>query len=143
MNLADIPLFSMLRGRLGHLNEREKIIAQNVANTDTAGYVPEDLQTFSFSAKVQQQRLQMNAAGGTMATTQAGHMASRNPRPAGGAFKTIKTPDSEMTLNGNSVVLEDEMIKMNDARMQYDAAISFYQKSLGLLKMAVRAPGRG
>ncbi|MEW5688411.1 MAG: flagellar basal body rod protein FlgB [Pseudomonadota bacterium] len=144
MNLAEIPLFSMLRGRLGHLNERQKVIAQNVANTDTAGYVPDDLKPFSFSAKVEQQRLQMATTGAqSMAATQAGHMASRNPRPPGGGYRTIKSPDSETTLNGNSVVLEDEMIKMSDSRMQYDAAISFYQKSLGLLRMAVRAPGRG
>ena len=145
MNLAEIPLFSMLRGRLGHLNERQKVIAQNVANTDTAGYVPDDLKPFSFDARVQN-RLQMNQASSgaqMMASTHAGHMASRNPRPPGGGYKTVKSPDSETTLNGNSVVLEDEMIKMSDSRMQYDAAISFYQKSLGLLRMAVRAPGRG
>jgi flagellar basal-body rod protein FlgB len=40
------------------------------------------------------------------------------------------------------VVLEDQMIKMTDARMNYDAAIGFYQKSLSLLRMAARAPGR-
>ena len=31
MNLAEIPLFAMLRGRLGHLSERQRVIAQNVA----------------------------------------------------------------------------------------------------------------
>lgn len=144
MNLAEIPLFSMLRGRLGHLNERQKVLAQNIANTDTPGYVPDDLKAFSFDAKVQQQRSQMSASGAqTMAATHAGHMSPRNPRPPGGGYKTMKSPDSETTLNGNAVVLEDEMIKMSDSRMQYDAAISFYQKSLGLLRMAVRAPGRG
>ena len=55
----------------------------------------------------------------------------------------MKSPDSETTLNGNSVVLEEEMIKMSDARMNYDAAISFYQKSLGMLKLAIRKPGAG
>jgi flagellar basal-body rod protein FlgB len=46
-------------------------------------------------------------------------------------------------MDGNGVVLEDEMIKMTDARMNYDAAIGFYQKSLGMLRTAIRAPGRG
>jgi len=40
------------------------------------------------------------------------------------------------------VVLEEEMIKMSDSRMQYDAAIGFYQKSLNLLRLAARPPGR-
>jgi flagellar basal-body rod protein FlgB len=59
-----------------------------------------------------------------------------------GAFKTVKGADTETTLDGNSVVLEDQMIKMSEARMQYDAAIGFYQKSMALLRMASRAPGR-
>ncbi|MBL8555554.1 MAG: flagellar basal body rod protein FlgB [Phenylobacterium sp.] len=147
MNLADIPLFSMLRGRLGYLSERQKVIAQNVANADTARYTPEDLKPFSFDARVQQARQGQAGAGpggvSMMAATQAGHMSPKNERRGlGAAYKTAKTPDSETTLNGNSVVLEEEMIKMGDARMQYDAAISFYQKSMNLLRMAAKPPGR-
>ena len=139
MNLAEIPLFSMLRGRLGYLTEQQKVLAQNVANADTARFVPEDLKPFSFEAHVQ------HAQGGTMmAATQAGHMSPRSEKHGlGAAFKAVKAPDSETTLNGNAVVLEEEMIKMSDARMNYDAAISFYQKSLSLIRMASRPPGRG
>ena len=139
MNLADIPLFSMLKGRLGYLSERQKIIAQNVANADTARYVSEDLKPFSFDARVQAQRA--GQAGG-MAVTQPGHIPPRNERQRlGSAFKTTKAPGSETTLNGNAVVLEEEMIKMAESRMNYDAAISFYQKSMGLLRLATKRPG--
>ena len=33
-------------------------------------------------------------------------------------------------------------MKMQEARMNFDAAIGFYQKSMNLLRMAARAPGR-
>ena len=141
MNLAEIPLFSMLRGRLGYLSERQKVIAQNVANAETAGYVSQDLKPFGFQA-------QMQAHGGApgptrMAATQAGHMAPKTERRgAGAAYKPVATPGSETTLNGNAVVLEEEMMKMSDARMNYDAAIGFYQKSLNLLRLATKPPGR-
>jgi len=139
MNLADIPLFSMLKGRLGYLSERQKVIAQNVANTDTARYIPEDLKPFSFDARVQAQR---TGQAGAMAVTQPGHIAPKSQRnKLGGEFKTVRSPDSETTLNGNAVVLEEEMIKMSEARMSYDAAISFYQKSMGMLRMATKRPG--
>jgi flagellar basal-body rod protein FlgB len=137
MNLAEIPLFSMLKGRFGHLGERQRLISQNVANSDTPGYTPTDLKGYSFEA-------QMKAQGTptvTQAVTQAGHMASAARKPA--PFKAIKTKDSETTLDGNSVVLEEEMMKMAQARMNYDAAISFYQKSLAMLRTASRPPGRG
>ena len=138
MNLDDIPLFSMLRGRLGYLNKREQVIAQNVANADTPGYVARDLKAFSF-------RSQMDKASGLQMVvptqTNAAHLSGTAPR-SDGAWKTVSAPDSETTLDGNQVVLEEQMIKMTEARMNYDAAIGFYQKSLSLIRMAARAPGR-
>jgi flagellar basal-body rod protein FlgB len=139
MNLADIPLFSMLKGRLGYLSQREKIISENVANADTPGYRPNDLKAFSFEQQVKS----ATSGAGVQAMTQPGHMQAPNARRNLSGMKPIKTADSEMTMDGNSVVLEEEMMKMTDARMNYDAAIGFYQKSLGMLRTAVRAPGRG
>jgi flagellar basal-body rod protein FlgB len=138
MDLSEIPLFAMLRGRLGYLNERQKVIAQNVANADTPRYVANDLKPFSFDAKVQ-----MAQSGAAMAATHAGHIQPPGQkRGLGAQWKPVRSPDSETTLNGNAVVLEEEMIKMGDARTNYDAAIGFYQKSLNLLRLAARGPGR-
>src|SRR5258705_536941 len=52
MDLAEIPLFAMLRGRLGYLSERQRVIAENVANADTPGYAPHDLKPFSVQAAI-------------------------------------------------------------------------------------------
>ena len=141
MDLSQIPLFAMLRGRLGYLSERQQVIAQNVANSDTPGFSPKDLTPFTFTAK-------MDGQGGvseaTPAVTQPRHMALLGAQggSARSGFKTKTSRDSEMRLDGNSVVLEEEMMKLTDSRMNYDAAISFYQKSLGLLTLASRAPGK-
>lgn len=142
MNLNEIPLFAMLKGRFSHLNERQRLISQNVANSDTPGYTPNDLKAYSFQAQVKAaQGAGVASAAAGQAVTQPGHMtpASQNRSP----YKPVKTKDSETTLDGNSVVLEEEMLKMAEARMNYDAAIGFYQKSLGMLRLASRAPGRG
>lgn len=139
MDISGIPLFAMLRQRLGYEGQRQRLIAQNVANADTPGYVGRDLKAFTFSAQVQSQ------AGLAMSPvqTEAGHMPGSTRRPGGGGtFRSAKTPDSETTLDGNAVVLEDQMIKMNESRMEYEAAIGFYQKSMALLRMAARPPGR-
>jgi flagellar basal-body rod protein FlgB len=147
MEPGDIPLLAMLKGRLGYLSDRQRVIAENVANSDTPGYKSRDLKAFSFQAHVQ--AASGSAPGtssvaatpaGVLAVTQPGHM-----QPKGGPMgvKPVKAPDSEVTLDGNGVVLEDEMVKLTQARMDYDAAIGFYQKSIGLLKMAIRKPGAG
>jgi flagellar basal-body rod protein FlgB len=143
MNLDDIPLFSMLKGRLGYLNQRQQVVAQNIANADTPDYSPRDLKGFTFKSHLSGQTAAVGASsigsiGGStphlLKTASSGGQAS--------AFKPVTAPDSETTLDGNQVVLEEQMMKMTDARMNYDAAISFYQKSLTLLRMASRPPGR-
>lgn len=141
MDVGEIPLLAMLRSRLGYLSQRQQVIAQNVANADTPGYAPEDLKPFSFQARMQQVSM---TGPSSMAVTAPGHML---PPRAGAAptvvAKEIASKDSETTLDGNSVVLEEEMLKMSQARQDYDAAITFYQKALAMIRTAARAPGRG
>jgi flagellar basal-body rod protein FlgB len=139
MDISEIPLFAMLRQRMGYLSERQRVIAENIANADTPGYVGRDLKPFTFSAALQSQ------AGAMMlqpAQTEAGHLPGGLRRGGMTSFKSVKAADSETTLDGNAVVLEDQSIKMTEARMQYDAAIGFYQKSMALLRMAARPLGR-
>jgi flagellar basal-body rod protein FlgB len=139
MGLDDIPLFSMLKGKLGYVNQRQRLISENIANADTPGYAPRDLKAFSFSAMV-------HGASAPVALTRTdpGHLALRGRIGLGSAdaFKSVTTPDSETRLDGNQVVLEEEMSKMTQARIDYEAAIDFYQQSLNLLATAARAPGK-
>lgn len=148
MGPDDIPLFAMLKSRMGYLSERQKVIAQNVANGDTPDYQPRDLKSYSFKATLDQQAAGQPYRGGPvsqpastgvqMMATSATHMAPTRPASV---WRSPEGPDSETTLDGNSVTLEDQMLKMTDARMNYDAAVSFYQKSMAMLKTSTRRPG--
>jgi flagellar basal-body rod protein FlgB len=141
VRLNDIPLFAMLKGRLGYLSARERVIAENVANADTAGYQARDIAAPSFAEAMRAARSGgASGAAGGLTRTSAMHIAA--PGQSSSPFTPQNAPDSETKQNGNSVVLEEEMLKMAESRMSYDAAISFYQKSLNLLRMASRAPGR-
>jgi flagellar basal-body rod protein FlgB len=57
--------------------------------------------------------------------------------------RIVTRPDSETTLDGNSVVLEEQTIRAAETRMQYETGLALYQKGLMLLRMAARPPGRG
>ena len=131
MTLDDIPILNMLKAKLGYDARRQGLIAQNVANSETPGFAPKDLKAFSFQAALQ---------GGTgMARTQGGHIAGR--ANGASAAKAVAAPDSEARLDGNQVVLEEQMMKMSEARADYDAAISLYQQSMSMLRTAARRPG--
>ena len=43
MGVADLPLLQQIKGRLGWLDERQRVIAQNVANADSPGFKPSEL----------------------------------------------------------------------------------------------------
>ena len=134
----DIPLFSMLESKLRYVNQRERLLSENIANADTPGYQPRDLKAFSFEAML---RPRMGLEG--LAQTSSAHLAGRPSPAAADPFKPEATPDGETRLDGNSVVLEEQMSKMTEARIDYEAAIDFYQQSNALMSMAARAPGKG
>ena len=51
--------------------------------------------------------------------------------------EVIKKPDFETSPTGNSVVLEDQMIKVAETQMDYQTVTGLYSKSLGLIKIAL------
>jgi flagellar basal-body rod protein FlgB len=134
MGLDDIPLFAMLKSKMTYVNTRQQVIAQNVANADTPGFTPQDLKPFSFKAMA-------DAAAGQLTVDQPGQMATAGT-PKAGALKPVDTPDTEARIDGNQVVLEDQMNKLVQARIDYETAVDFYQQSMSMITTASRAPGK-
>jgi len=48
MAIADIPILSMLRGRLDWSQARQRVLAENVANSDTPRFHARDLAPLAF-----------------------------------------------------------------------------------------------
>ncbi|MCX7357500.1 MAG: flagellar basal body rod protein FlgB [Alphaproteobacteria bacterium] len=137
MDLGNTPFFGLLRARLDNLSERQRLISENIANASTPGYRPRDVDTSGF------ERMVASAAGGgglQMARTKSGHMS---PGGSGsGGVNIVTRDDSETTIDGNAVVLEEQMSAAAQTRMEFETGIALYQKGLELIRMAARAPGR-
>ena len=140
MDLNAIPLLSILKGRMGYVNQRQRLIAENVANANTPNYTPNDLKNFTFDAALKSQGV-VPSAGQPIntAVTQSRHLTGA--KHTSGPWKPQEAPDSEARLDGNQVVMEDEMLKMSTAKLDYEAAVGFYQQSMSMLRMAIRKPG--
>jgi len=144
---TQISVFNLMKARMQMLGERQKIVAQNVANVSTPGYVPADINQDAFATTLQRMAGKGGAPGvaaparTAMMATQAGHMVAPN-MPAAPGVSVVKSPDSETTLDGNTVVVEEQMMKIAETRMDFETMVGLYQKSLGLLRLASRAPGR-
>jgi len=134
MALTDLPMFQALRQKMQWHQQRQGVLAENVANAHTPGYRSKDLKELSFSDMV-------DAEQGTGAlrpvVTSAGHITSGGIS-AGVGTKVSKASSFERTPDGNSVVLEEQMMKIAQNQIDYQTATSLYSRSLGMLKSALK-----
>jgi len=127
MAIADVGIFSMLRTRMQWHQERQKILADNVANSDTPNFRPRDLVEPKFDA------IGPMAPGVSLMRTAASHQAGAD------STSTFARTEGGFQVRpaGNAVSLEDEMMKVANNQMDFQAATGLYTKSLGLIKLAV------
>ncbi len=131
MSISDIPIFSALRTKMQWHQERQRILSENVSNSDTPSFRPRDL----VEPKFDKSGLTTGAAGplGLMRTS-AAHIS---PSSGGGSFEQNKAAGFQTRPAGNAVNLEEEMLKVSANQMDYAAVTSLYSKSLHLLKTAI------
>jgi flagellar basal-body rod protein FlgB len=133
MAINDLPVLSALRTRMQWHQERQRVLSENVSNSDTPNFKPRDLVEPKFDATGAP-----SATGsvGALAITRtsASHIAPSN---GGESFDQNRKAGFQTRPAGNAVSLEDEMLKVSANQMDYAAATSLYSKSLHLLKTAI------
>ena len=133
MAINDLPVLSALRTKMQWHQERQRVLAENISNSDTPNFKPRDL----VEPKFDQQRLERRRIDGV-----AGDDAhQRQPYRCVGRRHRLSTTDGKGGFQtrpaGNAVNLEDQMLKVSANQMDYAAATSLYSRSLGLLKTAI------
>jgi flagellar basal-body rod protein FlgB len=125
MDLAHVPLFDALIKRMDWLSDRQTVIAENVANADTPGYVAHDLKSLDFDAMLRQTTSHV-----ALSTTQPNHISVA--RDVTSTEETKMKGDSG--INGNRVSLEDEMMKVSETANDYALVSTVYRANLGMVK---------
>jgi flagellar basal-body rod protein FlgB len=132
MSINDLPTLAALRTRMQWHQERQRVLAENVSNSDTPNFKPRELAELKFDRS----GANLTAPMGSMAMlrTSAGHIA-----PSGGGHSLAENRKASFQTRptGHAVNLEDEMLKVAANQMDYAAATSLYSRSLHLLKTAI------
>ncbi len=134
MEFSKPLLLTLIAKRMAWLGQRQKVLAENIANVNTGGYKARDLEPMKFKDMVQ------GASGSgklRMATTHAGHVVSKGRRAP--AAKEIVN-DTAANLSGNTVDLEREVMKVGQTAMDYQFITHLYRKQVAMIKLAI---GRG
>lgn len=128
MPISELPILSKLRMRMLWHQERQRVLAENVANADTPGFRPHDL------APLEVDRLVSPPGAVVLARTNPGHLGAG---AADASFQSLPDTRYDIRPAGNGVILEEEMLKVAANQMDYQAATALYTRSLGLFKTAL------
>jgi len=130
MPISQIPIFSMLRTRMQWHQERQHLLAENVANANTPEFKPRDLAP-------PDPNTMRPGGGGALAVARTSPLHLAGVSGGGGEFRTKAHNGFEVRPTGNAVNLEDEMLKVAANQMDYQAATALYSRGLGLIKTAL------
>jgi flagellar basal-body rod protein FlgB len=131
MSINDLPTLAALRTKMQWHQERQRVLSENVSNSDTPNFKPRDLVEPKFEAS--------GARAGGFAPLAMARTSSNHIVPTGDAatFDINGKVGFETRPAGNAVSLEEEMTKVAGNQMDYAAITTLYSKSLALLKTAI------
>ena len=133
MSINDLPVLSALRTKMQWHQERQRVLSENVSNSDTPNFKPRDLVEPKFDRSGA-------SVAGSMGSLAMMRTSTDHIMPAGGggeSFDQNRRAGFQTRPAGNSVNLEDEMLKVSANQMDYAAITELYSKSLHLLKTAI------
>jgi flagellar basal-body rod protein FlgB len=126
MGLDSISFFKNASQRLQWLSNRQKVISENVANSDTPGFKAKEVTSFA--------KMVEGTHKTGILTTNVRHIGSAVDTP--GIQSVVDKEAWSETLNGNTVVLEQQTIKANEVGENYQLAAKLYRKGYDLLTLA-------
>ncbi|MEE4452328.1 flagellar basal body protein [Novosphingobium resinovorum] len=133
------PIFDGMGRAMKAMAENQRVIAENIANSETPGYKARTVEAPDFSALVDGQM----AAGGAPRVSRprvelsSGMTALGAKPPQAGGRVVLDGNTSETKPDGNNVTLEDQLLSLGQVQQDYAAMTNLYRKQMALMKTAV------
>ena len=124
----NINILKMASAMARHAEERHRLLAENIANADTANYRAKDLEPFEEAYSRFSDR---NGVTQDVLDTPDGKPIWR--------VETAAAPGA-LSPNGNSVSIEDQMMRSVEAQEEHQAALMIYKKAIDIMRISL---GRG
>jgi flagellar basal-body rod protein FlgB len=120
---AYADIFADLDRSLKITNQRQAVISDNLANADTPGYKAKNLLPLQSSSSIGLRRTSPMHIAGIGASSDA---------------KVINDPNTRYeTIDGNTVVIEDQMLKMTENNLEQRTTLGLMRKMTGLMRTAI------
>jgi flagellar basal-body rod protein FlgB len=134
--LEEIGLFHLADDRMRYLTAQQSVIARNIANADTPGYQAQDIAPFHPASGTLGASLNAPLA---LASTEPGHFGIATGSVSNSDWSLMAAPGASYgeKPNGNTVSLEEQMMKQADVANNFALATAAYSKSLSILKAGI------
>lgn len=135
----DLTILTMAKSLAAHATTRQGLVAQNVANADTPGFAARDVRPFAEvyrgpGASTANPNA-LRAASFAPSASRPGHAGFEASGAAAAAYDITKIDAASP--DGNTVSLEDQMIRGARAQADHDMALGVLRKSMDLIRMAI------
>jgi flagellar basal-body rod protein FlgB len=127
MKLNSMSFFQLASQRMHWLGAHQRVVAENIANADTPGFKARSVSPFADVVDAK--------SSGGVKTTHSAHITGQGN--AAGVRTTSDRSPWETSLDGNSVVLEQQTLKASEISENYQLAAQLYGKGHQLLTLAV------
>jgi len=124
--MQPVNLFELASQRAQWVLARQKIIAVNIANADTNGFVPSDIAPFKEA---------LNNSSATMMLTDPRHMGSGKNDDG---FQVVERERPETPGSTQQVNLENELISAGEVRRAYEMNTSIVKSFNRMILMTAR-----
>lgn len=115
-------------------SERQRLIASNIANADTPGYVARDM---DFSAALRQATGQMQGTA-ALAASQPGHIGGASGAAGAAQANLVYSTPSQTNLDRNTVDMDRERANFADNSVRYEATLRFINGNVRTMLDAIR-----
>lgn len=123
----NLDIFKMSSAMAVHAGRKQAVSAENVANSDTPEYKARDVTPFA-------ETYMSNISRAGIQSLKASRDLHLHGTVEGGFGDPVIDKNGIMSPNGNSVSLENEMLKSLSAKRQHDRALAIYKSSLNVLR---------
>ena len=130
MGLNDLPIFAIMNKQMAWLTKRQEVLAQNIANSDTPGYRPQDLVPLKF-----RDMLRPSQRGLEMKQTSGAHLSQLQQKSS---FRDSKQKETyETAPDGNAVVIEEQLLKVSENQGSFRLVTNLYRKHVNMIRIAL------
>jgi flagellar basal-body rod protein FlgB len=140
MTTQDLTLMQAAIKKMHWHEARQKVLSQNISNADTPGYKPQDVAPLDFKEMLESSASKLPHSAAHLTTTNPKHLTIGGGM-AGSSGSTAKDQKNpyETSPSGNSVVLEEQLLKMNENFTDHRLTTTIYQKNIDMLKASLRS----